>query len=49
MHSLVHYQLRGHAADSHFDDEGRRLSESDSEDESWLKRTGILSIIIISN
>jgi len=49
IHRLVHYQLRGNAADSHFDRKGSRLSESDSEDESWLMGTGILSIIIIYN
>jgi len=41
--------MRANAADSHFVNEGSRLSESDSEDESWLKGTGFLSIIIIYN
>jgi len=49
IHRLVHYQLRGNAADSHCDDTGSHLSESNSEEESWLKGTGFLSIIIIYN
>ena len=31
---LVHYQLRDNTPDSHFDDEGRLVSESDRADDS---------------
>jgi len=46
---LVHDQLCGNAADRHFQDDSSLMSESDSEDESWLKGTKFLSIIIIYN
>jgi len=35
MHWLVHYPLRGDAADIHFADNSSQLSEPDSEDEHW--------------
>jgi len=49
IHRLVHYELRGNAADRHLGDDSSHLSESDSEDKSWLMRTGYLSILIIYN
>jgi len=41
--------MNGNAADIDFHDESSLLSESDCEDEHWLKGTGFLSIIIIYN
>jgi len=49
IHRLVHYQPRGNAADSHIVDDSSLLSDHDREDKSWLKGTGILSIIMIYN
>jgi len=49
MPRLVHYQLRGNKADSHFVDDSSLMSQHDSKDESWLKGTGFLSNIIIYN
>jgi len=40
MHRLVHHQLHGNAADSHFVDHSSLLSEPDSENKSWLNGTG---------
>jgi hypothetical protein len=49
FHRFVHYQLHGNVVDNHFDDEGSHLRESDSKDKSWLKGTGLLSIIVTYN
>jgi len=45
----VHYLLRGNTADIDFEDDSSHLSESQSEDENWLKATEVLSIIINYN
>jgi len=45
----VHYLLRGNTTDIDFEDDNCLLGESEGEDENWLKRTGVLSIIVIYN
>ena len=45
----VQYLLRGNTADIDFRDDDSLLSESEGEDDHWLKGTGFLSIISIYN
>ena len=45
----VHHLLRGNTADIDFEDDDSHLSESEGEDDHWLKGTGFLRIIIIYN
>jgi len=45
----VHYLLRRNTADIDFDDDSSWLSESEGEDEHWLKGMEFMSIIIIYN
>ena len=45
----VHYVLHRNTADNDFEDDDSFLSESEREDDHWLKGTEFLSIIIIYN
>jgi hypothetical protein len=45
----VHYLLWGNTADIDLEDDSSLLSESESQDENWLKGTRVLSIVIIYN
>jgi len=45
----VHYLLHENTADIDFDDDSGVFSEAETEDEIWLKGTGVLSIITIYN
>ena len=49
IHRLVHYLLRGNAADIHDVDKSSILSKPDGHDQNWLKGTSYLSIFIIYN
>jgi len=41
--------MRGNTADIDFEDDDSLLSESEGENDHWLKGTGFLNIIIINN
>jgi len=43
----VHYRLCDNSVEIDFEHNSSLLSESDSEDENWLKGTGVLNILII--